>query len=112
MARRKYDMINEVLAHFDFEKVHETMTLLNWTWAGEGIPSIKQLKETADNLLNGAAEQVLSPTNTEHHEVGWISATGGFKAMAWKNKNGTLSRIQLEFIVTEWDAEDDSEEAE
>ena len=43
MARKSYDMINEVLAHFDFEKVHTTMYLLNWTWAGEGVPNIKKL---------------------------------------------------------------------
>ncbi len=29
MARKKYDMINEVLAWFDFNKVHKTMKALN-----------------------------------------------------------------------------------
>jgi len=112
MARKSYDMVNEVLAHFDFEKVNETMTLLNWSWAGEGIPSVKQLKDSAENHLYGAIKQALDPNNTEHHEVRWISASGGFKATAWKNEDGTLAKVLLEFIVTEWDAEDDSEEAE
>ena len=107
MSRKQSDMINEVLAHFDFEKVHNVMKAINWTWAGEGVPSIKVLKEEAENHLNSAVEQALSPNNTEHHEVGWISASGGFKATAWKHKDNTLARIQLEFIVTDWDDEDD-----
>jgi hypothetical protein len=107
MARKQYDMINEVLAHFDFEKVNQTMIALNWTWHGEGIPTILKLKESAEYYMNSAIEQVLSPDNKEHHDVGWISASGGFKAMAWKTKKGKLAKIQLEFIVSEWDAEKD-----
>ena len=107
MARKKYDMINEVLAHFDFEKVNQTMKALNWTWHGEGIPSIQSLKESAERYMNSAIEQVLSPNNKEHHDVGWISASGGFKAMAWKTKKGKLAKVQLEFIVSEWDTENE-----
>lgn len=112
MARRKSDMINEVLAHFDFVQVHLVMMALDWKWAGcNRVPTIRELKEEAENHLNSAIEQALSLTNTEHHEVGWISASGGFKATAWKNEDNTLARIQLEFIVADWDA-DDSEVAE
>jgi len=107
MARKKYDMINEVLAHFDFDKVNQTMKALNWTWRDEGIPTVQQLKESAEYYMNSAIEQVLSPNNKEHHDVGWISASGGFKAMAWKTKKGKLAKVQLEFIVSEWDAENE-----
>lgn len=107
MARKKYDMINEVLAHFDFEKVHQTMVALDWKWYGEGIPTMQQLKEAAEHHMSSAIEQVLSPDNKEHHDVGWISASGGFKAMAWKTKKGKLAKVQLEFIVSEWDAENE-----
>lgn len=107
MARKKYDMVNEVLAHFDFERVHETMKALNWKWCDQGVPSIKELKESAEERMSNAIEQVLDPNNTEHHDIGWISATGGFKAMAWRKEDGSLAKVQLEFIVTEWDAEDD-----
>lgn len=112
MARKSYDMVNEVLAHFDFERVREVMGALNWTWAGKGIPTMRDLKEEAERLMYCAIKQATDPGNLEHHDIGWISATGGFKAMAWKKEDGTLARVQLEFIVTEWDAEDDSEEAE
>lgn len=107
MARKKYDMINEVLAHFDFERVHEAMTALNWTWVDRGIPTRRDLKEEAERLMSSAIEQVLDPSNEEHHDIGWISATGGFKAMAWKTKKGKLAKVQLEFIVTEWDADNE-----
>lgn len=111
MARKSYDMVNEVLAHFDFERVHETMNALNWTWAGVGVPTMRDLKEEAERLMSNAIEQAIAPSNLEHHNIGWISATGGFKAMAWKNEDGTLAKVQLEFIVTEWDAYDDSPES-
>jgi hypothetical protein len=108
MARKKYDMINEVLAHFDFEAVNKTMKALNWTWATvEGVPTIQQLKESAEERMSQAIDQVLSEKNKESHEVAWISASGGFKAMAWKTKKGKLARVQLEFIVSEWDAENE-----
>lgn len=108
MARKQYDMINEVLAHFDFEKVQEVMRALNWTWFGsKEVPTLRELKESAEQRMSDAIEQVLSPNNTEHHEVGWVSNSGGLKAMAWKKEDGTLARVQLEFVVEDWDAEDD-----
>jgi hypothetical protein len=83
------------------------MKALNWTWRDEGIPTIQQLKESAEERMYNAIDQVLSEKNKESHEVAWVSATGGFKAMAWKTKKGKLKRIQLEFIVSEWDAENE-----
>jgi len=108
MARKKHDMINEVLAHFDFEKVHTVMKALNWTWAGGAdVPTINDLKEWAEQRMESAIEQAVSPKNKEHHNIGWVSNSGGFKAMAWKTKKGKLARVQLEFIVTDWDAENE-----
>jgi hypothetical protein len=105
MARKKDDMINEVLAHFDFEAVNQTMKTLNWTWATvEGVPTIQQLKESAEYHMNSAIEQVLSEKNKESHDVAFLSASGGFKAMAWKTKKGKLERVQLEFIISAWEA--------
>ncbi len=108
MARKQYDMINEVIANFDFERVQQVMKALNWTWCGsEEVPTIGELKVSAGDRLSCAIEQVLSAKNTEHHEVGWMSNSGGLKAMAWKKEDGTLARIQLEFVVEDWDAEDE-----
>jgi hypothetical protein len=83
------------------------MKALNWTWWNEGVPTIQQLKESAEHHMNSAIEQVLSEKNKEHHKVAWISASGGFKAMAWKTKKGKLETVRLEFIVSEWDTENE-----
>ena len=102
---KKQNMINDIIANFDFEKVNIVMKTLNWQWANEGIPNIKELKESAIERLKNAIEQAISPDNKEHHDIGWISSSGGFKATAWKNKKGKLDKLQLEFIVSDWDTE-------
>ena len=107
MARKKYDMINEVLAHFDFDKVHKVMKALNWTWVDEGVPDVRTIKESAEERMNSAIEQVTDRSNTEHQDIGWISYSGGLKAMAWRDADHNLARVQLEFIVTEWEADNE-----
>ncbi len=42
--------IDELLAKFDFEKAAKVMSVLDWTWIGEGVPSAKRLEETAREL--------------------------------------------------------------
>jgi len=86
--------IKKILKNFDFEKVHDVMTHLNWTWYDTDgkVPSIDQLKELAKKLLYHAAEK----------EGFYSSATGGFKAT--KYENGTL---ELEFILASWMIEED-----
>lgn len=107
MARKKYDMINEVLAWFDFTRVHKAMVALNWTWAGQGTPDISELKESAMQRMNEAIKQAVDKKNTEHQDVGWISSSGGLKATAWRDENYNLARIQLEFVVSDWDADNE-----
>ena len=51
MVKRKIDKkIKKIMKHFDFEKVHKVMELLDWKWKteeGVEVPSIKQLKKYA-----------------------------------------------------------------
>lgn len=105
MVRRKEDMINEIIAWFDFEKVQKTMSALNWEWADEGIPNLKLLKESAYERLKDAIDLALSPENKSKPDVGYFSHSGGFKATAYVDENYNLSFLQLEFIVTDWDSE-------
>jgi hypothetical protein len=49
-------MIDDIMDNFDFNRVQTAMEALDWRWASEGVPSIKQLKETAVYLLKSAAE--------------------------------------------------------
>lgn len=86
--------IKKILKNFDFEKVHNVMEHLNWGWKDTDgkVPSIDQLKELAEKLLNEVSEK---------DEFYYIS-TGGFRA--FKYENGSL---ELEFVVTDWMVEED-----
>lgn len=71
--------VNQILEHFDFEKVHTYMEATNWGWAtseGYKVPSIDQIKDQARRLLIDAV--------WEEEHVANIS-TGGFHAykMPW-----------------------------
>ena len=71
-----YIQADRIMENFDFEKVHAHMKYTKWSWyCGEGeygVPSIDQLKDTANYLLTGVI------SNGE--EVG-MQATGGFQAL-------------------------------
>jgi len=101
------DMINEIMEEFDFGKVESVMFHLNWRWASEynRTPNIDELRERAQELLESAAQSRLGDFIDEHHEVGIISATGGFKATAWCNEAKTeITGLKLEFIIADWDS--------
>lgn len=71
-----YIQADKILENFDFEKVHTHMKYTKWSWYGgdgeDGVPSIEQLKHTANYLLMGVI------TNGE--TVGMM-ATGGLQAL-------------------------------
>jgi hypothetical protein len=101
------DMINEIMEEFDFARVRKAMVALDWKWGGSDyrIPNIDELKEAAEERLRNAAESRLGDFIEQHHEVGIINATGGFKATAWCNETKTkITGLDLEFIVTNWDS--------
>lgn len=108
MKKKNQTMINEVIDNFNWHKVSVVMDELNWKWArldeGGSIPTILDLKVAAQERLESAIKQALDPKNTEDKDIGWISASGGLKATAWRTKNYKLAQIRLEFIIEEWDA--------
>lgn len=108
MKKRKLtqkEMIDNIMDNFDFERVHNTMWLLNWWWFDKGVPSVDQLKQEARKHLDRAIEQVLSPNNTESIDAAWMSASGGLVARAWKTKKNNLSRLTLDFVLTGWESD-------
>ena len=99
------DMIKDIMDEFEFDKVYEAMDALDWRWREE-IPSIYDLRKTAERLLRGAAASRLGAWKDTHHEVPILNATGGFKAKAYCDEDKTkIIRLELEFIVTSWDSE-------
>ena len=104
------DMIDEIMEEFNFSKVESVMYHLNWKWASEykRTPNIDELRERAQELLESAAKSRLGDFIEQHHELGIINATGGFKATAWCNEAKTeITGLRLEFIVADWDTFDE-----
>ena len=108
MKMRNQTMIDKFIDNFIWHILAVVMEELNWNWAGLGeggsIPNTLDLKVAAQERLESAIKQALNPKNTEDKGIGWISASGGLKATAWRTKNYKLSQIRLEFIIEEWDA--------
>ena len=76
---------NEILNHFDFEKVQKAMCALDWKWlSSDSTPTLEELKETATYLMNEAYKE-----NTK-------ISTGGFTA-SYKKEN-----LELCFHVCQW----------
>lgn len=55
LNEKSLNIINYILTHFNFAKVHAYMTMVKWEWwDGEGpnkVPTIEQLKIAAKDLL-------------------------------------------------------------
>ncbi len=101
-------MIDKILDEFNFARVHKAMVALDWKWASSKsyIPSMDDLRETAESLLRGAAESRLGDYKGEHWELGIINGTGGFQATAYCDEDKTkIIALDLSFVVTSWDTE-------
>ena len=81
----------EILENFNWGKVHQTMTALNWTWEENEVPTIGKLISEAKRLCE------------EVYERGGGVGTGGFLARYYKNDDV----MTLKFIVEEWQSEKD-----
>jgi len=85
------EAIDEIMDHFDFDRVREIMGYLDWEWAdlddNKYFPKVHNLRMCARSLLRSACEH-----GTE------FASSGGFSARRYKE--GSLS---LEFVVVEWD---------
>ncbi len=105
-------MIDKILDEFNFARVHKAMVALDWKWASSKsyIPSMDDLRETAESLLRGAAESRLGDYKGEHWELGIINGTGGFQATAFCDRTKTrITGLDLKFVVSEWDEGDNEE---
>jgi hypothetical protein len=77
--------VEEVLATFDFDRVHHVMESISWTWANlDRVPTRSELKAEARRLL------------VELDGTPGVHGSGGLRA-SYKD-DGTLS---LKFILSE-----------
>lgn len=82
---QKQKMIDKVIHDFDFEKVRALMLVMDWTWAGHGVPTEQNLWDKARKLC----EKVMEHDDREC----WWATTGGLLAY-FDQKNG----LHLAFI--------------
>lgn len=78
MTDEQQELIDEILAKFDFNKVHKLMRILGWERFGVGIPSAKEIKKTATGLLTDACSD-------ESAEL-QLAKTGGLLALRMGNE--------------------------
>jgi len=96
MTDKEYDLIMDCLNEFDFEKVSDVMTFLNWTW-GENIPTVQELRANARKYLKLVIE---GAHETEGKE--YVTATGGFRYECKIYEDGFVW-LRMAFEVTDWD---------
>jgi len=52
-------------------------------------------------------QQIMDNFPEIKHDSYYYSSTGGLKAIAWKNKYGHITSIELEFVLTSWESDGD-----
>ena len=107
--KKEQELIDKVLKEFDFNQVHKTMRLLRWEWIspfGYEVPSLEKIKNSANNRIEGAIE-CSKKVKFKNKDIEYFSSSGGFKASVWKNIYGQITNVQLQFILTEWQAGED-----
>lgn len=86
--------VKKIIEEFDFGKVHDVMTHLNWIWYNEGVPNIAKLIILASELL----EKVYFEAEKNREDS--FRSTGGFEAEAFYD--GHNIKLQLKFVITEF----------
>ena len=91
-----YEEIEDILDHFNFEKVKKAMDALEWKYwdSEEDTVSIYELRKMARRLLI----DVYNASNSDH----WYSSSGGFGAERWMYPGDTKKYLYLKFVVAEW----------
>lgn len=89
------NQILEILNHFRFFQVHKFMEMTNWTWRGEGVPSVYKLSECAKALLVDVCYSSYTDTSNEGEYANYTCETGGFFARAYDNGNKVELRFDL-----------------
>ena len=97
------ELIDECMDWFDFEKVHRTMTLLDWSWISVGVPDKGDIKSKARKYLKEAVNGLDANPDYPEYQI----SSGGIRATAHRATAETPLVLRLEFVVTEWEAYED-----
>ncbi len=90
------ETIDDIMDNFDFDKVHEAMTLLGWRWVDHDtkafdIPHVSELRKRARRLMQEAMGS---------HMPEYSIGTGGFQV----DKDTIEGKVylSLSFVLTSW----------
>lgn len=84
ISPQQQDAIDEILDTFNFETVHQYMTVVNWQWYMDEqyrVPDIYDLKKMLRSLLKDAYR---SMNDTENNSTRLLSC-GGFTVIVYPN---------------------------
>ena len=81
-------MVKELLEEINWCKIHDYMVDVNWRWEGERIPSVGELYQLGEQLLDEVSAAGESS----------VSSTGGFHAVSIFQDN-QLIFLHLSFAV-------------
>lgn len=94
MRKVSKTQINRILKDLDFKNIHKCMTLLNWTWHCEGVPSIEKLKKCVVDLIEDACENL-------DKETMWKQlSTGGFSVFVLWTPGNRIPDIEVSFKLS------------
>ena len=108
--KKEQELVNEILECFDFKHTHRAMSLLKWKWVHSleinKVPSVEEIKKEALNRILSAIE-IAKESKDPNPNTNYFSSSGGFRAVAWKNRYGQITNLELLFILDEWMSGDD-----
>lgn len=87
----------QLIAEFDFKKVHRLMTALNWEWgSSEGVPSIGEMRTVVTDLVESLYK---------HNADSMCISTGGFTVRRYYNEEHR-EIIEIEFVAVSLSTEE------
>lgn len=92
--------INDIVEHFNWDRVHKAMVALDWTWHDSGgeAPSLGALFKCAIDLLHRAYD------GAEENQNDYTVATGGFYARAFVDEETKeVIELKLAFELCSWE---------
>ncbi len=96
------DDIKYIIENFDFQNVHQVMTLMDWRWFNtecvNSVPTVDELKELSGKLLRDASGMA---SKSSEFGLNYACESGGLRAEAI-NYDGEIY-LSLSFVVESWD---------
>ena len=97
------EAINDIVEHFNWDRVHKAMVALDWRWASEdvddyGVPTLGAIFKCAIDLLHRAYD------GAEIHREDYMAGTGGFRAQAYVDSDTKeIIELKLAFELCSWE---------